>query len=255
LPDDFASRNVIPPPEGIRPRTKQGEQWHAKQIERFKERQRRVREWISFAEIAEWRSKEDSSIVPNEEKSAAAYEMLASDLLAGEFEEKGRSLVLYLHRAVTKYRMTTAWLQDAIAHNYDGDHGRSGYLAHCWLPRRLFDHWIAKHGLPASPPRFEPAGLATSPELCPSGGQPPSKAPYPAVAPAQRRGPRRVKREKVKEAMRAALRDGRLTVAALRDTREKNLETDYRVSRDTARKARNEVLSEPEFVGDSIRDY
>ena len=81
---------------------------------------------------------------------------MASDLLAGEFEENGRSRVLYLHPGTAKARMTRERLRDAIDHNYDGDHGRSAYLAHCWLPRSLFDQWLAKHRLPESPPRFQP---------------------------------------------------------------------------------------------------
>ena len=133
-----------------------GRQWRTARIIRFTENQRRTREWINFAEIAEWCSKEDQSIVPNKEKGAAAYDTLARDLLAGEFEENGRSRVLYLHPATPKARMTREWLRDAIEHNYDGAHGRSAYLAHCWLPRSLFDQWLAKHRLPESPPRFQP---------------------------------------------------------------------------------------------------
>jgi hypothetical protein len=33
---------------------------------------------------------------------------------------------------------------------------RSEYLDHCWIPRRLFNRWLAKHELPLSPVRFEP---------------------------------------------------------------------------------------------------
>src|SRR5215471_8692120 len=73
-------------------------------IERFKERQRRTREWINVAELAEWCSKEHQSIVPSEQKRAAAFDTLTSDLLAGEFEENGRSRVLYLHPAVARVR-------------------------------------------------------------------------------------------------------------------------------------------------------
>ena len=125
-------------------------------IKRFTERQREEREWINFAEIAEWCSKEDQSIVPNTEKSAAAFDTLASDLLSGEFEEKSRSRVLYLHPATARARMTREWLKDAIDHNYDGDYGRSAYLAHCWIERGMFNRWLAKHRLPQSPARFQP---------------------------------------------------------------------------------------------------
>jgi hypothetical protein len=136
-------------------RVERARQWRAARINRFTETQRRKREWINFAEIADWCSKEDQSIVPDKGKSAAAYDTLSSDLLAGEFEENGRSRVLYLHMATTKSKMTRTWLQDAIEHNFGGDHGRSQYLAHCWIPRWLFYRWLAKHRQPESP-RFQP---------------------------------------------------------------------------------------------------
>ena len=120
-----------------RERDRRARQWRTARINRFAERQRQTREWINFAEIAEWCSKEDQSIVPSKEKRAAAFNTLTSDLLAGEFEENGRSRVLYLHPATAKARMARDWLQDAIAHNYDGEHGRSdtspiaGYSGEC----------------------------------------------------------------------------------------------------------------------------
>ena len=125
-----------------------------KRIRAFTETNRYTRDWINFAEIAEWCSEEDG-ILPNQKKRAAAYDSLARDLLAGEFVEGGRSRVRYLHPRSAKVRMTAAWLQDAITHNYGGDHGR-GFLANCWIPRSMFSRWLAKHRHPASPPRFEP---------------------------------------------------------------------------------------------------
>src|SRR5215475_12380444 len=101
-------------------RDRRTRKWRMARIKRFTERQREAREWINFAEIAEWCSKEDQSIVPNTEKSTAAFDTLASDLLSGEFEEKSRSRVLYLHPATARARMTREWLKDAIDHNYDG---------------------------------------------------------------------------------------------------------------------------------------
>jgi hypothetical protein len=142
----------------------QARRWRSSRIERFTERQLWVREWINFAEIAEWCSEEDLSILPNPQKRAGAFDRLASDLLAGEFEENGRSRVLYLHSATTKARMTRVSTKEAIDNNYDGDLGRSQYLSHCWIPRTLFDRWLAKHRLETSPARFrarrgESAGL------------------------------------------------------------------------------------------------
>lgn len=141
------------------------QQWRAARIERFRERQRRAREWINFAEIAEWCSKEDQSIVPNKEKGAAAFDTLASDLLSGEFDERGRSRVFYLHPSSSKTRMTREWLKDVIDHNYDGAAGRSAYLAHCWIESSMFVRWLTKHRLQPSPFRPEknyhvPAAMA-----------------------------------------------------------------------------------------------
>jgi hypothetical protein len=127
-----------------------------KQIRRFIDTNRYTRDWINFAEIAEWCSEEDGSILPNEAKRAAAYDSLTRDLLAGEFTEDGRSHVLYLHPSIAKVRMTPEWLKDAIDHNFDGANGRLGYLPCCWISRRMFERWIAKHRLPESAPRFRP---------------------------------------------------------------------------------------------------
>jgi hypothetical protein len=142
-----------PNPEDVR---KQARIWRANRIERFTVRQRRERQWINFAEIAEWCSKEDGSIVPNEQKRAAAFDTLQADLLAGEFDENGRSRVLYLHPSTTKSRMTCVWLTDAIDNNYDGHRGRAQYLPYCWIARHSFELWLVKHRLPKGPPRFEP---------------------------------------------------------------------------------------------------
>jgi len=140
-------------------RVRATEPWRAAWIERFGDRQRCTRKWINFGEIADWCSKEDQSIVPSKEKKATAFDTLADDLLAGEFEENGRLLVLYLHTAIGLKRMTRKWLQDAIDHDYDGDRGRSQYLPYCWMPRRVFERWLAKHRLERSPARFQPRGV------------------------------------------------------------------------------------------------
>jgi hypothetical protein len=65
-----------------------------------------------------------------------------------------------------------------------------------------------------------------------------------AASPARRRGARPKKFEQAKNAMRNDLQTGRHTVADLEHMLEKNLATNYGVSRDTGRKARNAVLSE-----------
>ena len=135
-------------------RDRRTRQWRTARIERFEERQRKTRECINFKEIAEWCSEEDGSIEQNENKRAAAFDRLANDLIAGEFDENGRSRVHYLHRHIAK-QVTPEWFKDVINHNWDGHHGRS-ILAHCWMHQSVFKRWRAKHRLSESAPRFEP---------------------------------------------------------------------------------------------------
>ena len=60
----------------------------------------------------------------------------------------------------------------------------------------------------------------------------------------RRRGARPKKFEQTKDALRNDIQQGRLTVPKLEEMLEKDLSTNYGVSRDTARRARNTVLSE-----------
>jgi hypothetical protein len=60
----------------------------------------------------------------------------------------------------------------------------------------------------------------------------------------RRRGVRPQKFERTKDAMRIEIRQGKLTLAELETMLEKSLSARYAVSRDTARRARNAVLSE-----------
>jgi hypothetical protein len=158
--------------EGDQARDQRTHKRRADCIDRFTEAQEVTREWINFKDIADWCAKERHSILPDEKRRNAAFDTLAHDLLAGEFEENGRSRVLYLHPAAAKVRMTREWLKDAIEHNYDGDQGRTGYLAHCWVPRRLFDHWRAMHRLEESPRRFKPLEQSSSALKKPKRGRP-----------------------------------------------------------------------------------
>jgi hypothetical protein len=68
----------------------------------------------------------------------------------------------------------------------------------------------------------------------------------------RKRGRKPDKLERVKEAMRGDIVDGRQTSDGLQNMREKTLAEKYGASRDTARKARTAVLSE--FVEESNRD-
>jgi hypothetical protein len=140
-------------------------------IERFIEAQRVRRNWINFAEIADDRSKEDQSIVPNEAKRTAAYQTLLRDFLAGDFEENGRSRVLFLCSWSAKTRVTRGWLQVLIAifGDFGDDHIRA-ILDCCWIQRRLFERWLTKHRLGKLPARFLPQQDRAQPSN--KGGRP-----------------------------------------------------------------------------------
>jgi hypothetical protein len=154
-------------------RARKAKQWDENRIRRFEEDQRRKREWINFAEIAEWFSELGGPAKPKKAAAARerAYRMLEQDLLAGKFEEGRRTQVLFRCWGVTRRIMRRQCLQNAIDHNYDGEHGRF-YLKHCWLPRKLFERWCAWHHLPKSPPRFQQ--LFAPAEYCLEGKSPDS---------------------------------------------------------------------------------
>ena len=125
-------------------------------IRRFTESQRRRRDWINFAEIAEWCSELSGSIVSDEDARASAYEKLHADLTAGDFEERGKTRVLFLHPWTPMAKMTRDRARDFIELAAP-ETLRSEYWDHCWIPRHLFHRWLVKHNLPTTPSRFEPA--------------------------------------------------------------------------------------------------
>jgi hypothetical protein len=141
-------------------------QWDEERIRRFEEEQRRKREWISFVEIAEWYSGLEVPTNPKKAAAAAeqAYRMLQTDLLAGLFEEGGRSRVLFRSPGVDfrAGKMTRQRLQRAIDDDPDGDHVRS-LLRNCWLPQKLCERWREWRNLPKSS-RFSREGAEGLPE-------------------------------------------------------------------------------------------
>ena len=143
-------------------RAKQARQWRAARMERFAHTQLRKREWLNFEEIAELCLELNGSGVPNEAARENAFKNLERAVLLGDFDENGRSRVLYLHPSTVRTRMTREWLQDAIEYNYDGHRGRSKFLPWCWVSRAMYERWAAKHNLPISPPRFRPEHAVTA---------------------------------------------------------------------------------------------
>ena len=136
--------------------------WRIDRFARFKYRQLRKREWINFREITDWCSELGGGADRDEARRSNAYSMLRDDLLAGDFEDgAGKSRVLYLHHRSTRVRIIREnWL--IIEETHSPDIARSQFLDRCWLPRHMFQHWLARHELPLSPPRFEPRESETT---------------------------------------------------------------------------------------------
>ena len=154
-PVDLCNAAPQPTQAGTGDNREQAKIWRTNRIARFSENQRRKREWINFAEIADWCSEVDGSVVPNESARVSAYAKLQRDLLEGDFEENGRSRVLYLHPWTVKAKMTRQEMENMIEMHSPAAI-RSQYFDHCWLPRNVFQRWLAKHHQPASAPRFQP---------------------------------------------------------------------------------------------------
>src|SRR5262249_17271821 len=67
----------------------------------WKERQRREREWIRFADIADWCSREPGDVKRDARRKAQAWHDLLVSVLRGEFNRYGRCCVAYLPEGTT----------------------------------------------------------------------------------------------------------------------------------------------------------
>jgi hypothetical protein len=142
--------------ELIRERHRRDEIWRQARLDRFLARQQRLREWINFQEIAEWCSELSGSPVADEAARATAYERLEHDLLAGDFEQGGRSRVLFLHARTTMARMTRERLRRILETVKDAATIRGEYLDHRWIPVTMYRAWCRKHHLADAASRFQP---------------------------------------------------------------------------------------------------
>jgi hypothetical protein len=121
---------------------------------------------INFLKIVEWLAEERGDRVNPLQvhrtyEMLRAYDMLLRDLLDGDFEEGGRSQVRYLNPNLREEpRMTRAFLLKIIEQcTHEGctdEETVHHHLSWCWIPRRMFDQFLANHNLPPAPPRFEP---------------------------------------------------------------------------------------------------
>lgn len=108
------------------------------------------------------------------------------------------------------------------------------------LNEARFRYWTLKRKGVAASAISAAAQQNSAPNVVPMAR---SRKPVPPHM-ARARGPKPMVLTRVKNQMRDELRAGQVTVAALRSMLEKVMEGRYRASRDSCRKARNEVLSE-----------
>jgi hypothetical protein len=260
--DDTASRQAGAPAQTGEPadNTKTDRDFR-KRIEHFRRRQLRTRKWICFEEIAEaFAEFYAQGGVLNEEMRTRVYNLLTRDLRDGEFEEHGRSRVLFLHPWHVRSRtwMTREWLASIIEqypppspdaderHRRAANTLRSQFLDHCWIPRRMFDRWLVKHFLPALP-RFTPTEPARRPAVVhPVAQTEEVQARRKAARPnAKRPGRKPDVSERVKQAMRDDLNSGRHDADSLNALTGKQMCRNYGAkSRETVCRARLAVLSE-----------
>src|SRR5580658_4851549 len=109
----------------------------------FAARQERERRWVSFAEIADWCGRADGNIVPDAALRRATFATLAGALGAGEFEWRGRPVVLLLCPGLAPGRVGRRWIAGVVALGSDVDIAEH-YLALCWLPLDHACAWLRR---------------------------------------------------------------------------------------------------------------
>lgn len=135
-------------------------------INRFVEKQRRLRHWISFVEIADTcaRAVGPASIAEEDEARSLAYRRLVELISRGEFEKTGKSWILMLipklDGSAPPHRLSYDYFRGMVdAYGVTDFTSNSGlvrdHLWFCWLPSELCREWFERHLL-AWPSEFNP---------------------------------------------------------------------------------------------------
>jgi len=145
------------------------------------------------------------------------------------FERRGRRVSWWFARNITPAFLERAWQPDPTRGRRPPVHSMRAATAVPQPARRARPEWFAD---------------AVFTGAIPPSGQPPRG----------KRGPKSGKRENAAAAIHKDLKDKMFTVDALRATPEKELADRYGVSRDTARKARNDALQSLVEISSSTND-
>jgi hypothetical protein len=159
--EDRPSEDTVRPKPDPETRESRRRAW----IKRFTERQRRLCQWISFPDLADWCARLTTTAGGIEQARARdlAFELLTDSILKGEFEREGRSKILFLHSRITGFGSISCRLErEAFERQFRYATAMTPatplpleMLARCWLPRELARRWIETHGY-LCPSHFDP---------------------------------------------------------------------------------------------------
>jgi hypothetical protein len=124
---------------------------HEGQIRKWKGRQRRQREWINFADMADWCSRMPGDVARDRTRQAQGFLDLLDAVLAGEFDQAGRCRVGYLPGATTIAEPLRLHLQVDYLRDCRDAGAASAVLADCWAPRVLCLRWFKARGIKPPP--------------------------------------------------------------------------------------------------------
>jgi hypothetical protein len=226
-----------------------------RRIKRWKERMRLSGEWISIAAIADWCSRENGSIRAGDRLKEETYQQIGESLALGEFEEGGRSRMVYPeglclqeHRPWIRMTRENGLWPEGLA--------RVDALELCWIPRELARRWLVNKRAPLPPSLFsedvaqDNGAVAPAKPLSPRAMVAAKKL---VSLPQKRRGPHPTERNRATAMMVEDIRAGKRTLDDLRNMKQDSLADCYGLkSRDTARKALASAVAE--IVGISNSD-
>jgi hypothetical protein len=167
------------------------ERWRREWIDRFAVKQRQIRRWIPFVDIADACARAASPVIITEEDQARAlaYRRLVESMARGEFERNGRSWVLLLlpdlfASSLSPHRLTQGYFRLMVdTYGVSDFSNDSGFVREnlwfCWLPFDLCREWFERHLL-AWPDAFNPKDrMHGDPPASPGKNPPPSDAAVP----------------------------------------------------------------------------
>ncbi len=164
IPEAARPEKLIQVPDWVVQNMDRGRR-RANQLHRFRDCQRRRRQWLSFEETTDWCAREPGTLRRDETLRAQAYEDLRDAMLVGDFGRGPRSRVLYFHPdgAELRLRLTPEGLRTWL--DFYGTHNpliTDEILSRCWFPRDLCQAWFARQGL-TWPPAFDPSNVQIGP--------------------------------------------------------------------------------------------